>query len=704
MRGGRGSSVFAFDGGLNTNSAALAVPPGALISGMNYEPLAEGYARVQGFERFDGQTAPSDAVFWALELAAGSSPPTPGNDITGQTSGAAAILLDELVGPVGDWSLGTMTGTLLLVALTGTFEDGETLESNGTVIGTCVGTAGENAADTEALRRTYVRQAIEWHRGQIAKVPGQGPVLGVAVHNGVVYAWRDVIGGAYCQTYQATANGWQAMGTVYRMAFDRGEVEPAIGSTVTGALSTATATVIQVVHDTGEYSAANATGWLDVVDMSSGPFQTENLLVDGSFTVRATSFAAQRIAPGGGGRIRTISHNFYGAADRYRLYGTCGGRGQAFELIPGKGVTNISTGMVPDTPIYIFEIGNHLGLSFPGGSLQFSGTGEPNIFDPILGAGEIGFGTEITDVVQANETAVAIFGESKIAVLQGADAESFALDTLTEEAGAEPDTAQRIGKTIYVDRRGLRSLEATQAFGNFKAGTLSGQFERYFRVKYKAGALPIGSYKSKLKSHYRLVWDDGTGLAVYMGGKTPSAIPFSLGTMTPFCFGAGEYGTSEGIFVGGDDGYVYRLDSGNSFDGEPIRGFCMTPFNNFGNPQRDDRFFKVTLELEAPAIASIGISVQYDYGDGYQPMSGEKLFTAQGGASDFLVAGGGGLWDSAIWDEFYWSAPVEARAEADVDGLGRNASFIFATQAATDEDPHTLQAYIVDHAPRKMRR
>lgn len=702
MKSGRTSSVFAFDGGLDTNSAALAVPPGALISGMNYEPLAEGYARVQGYERFDGRQAPSKATFWTLPFSAGQSPIVAGDTVTGASSGAAAVLLDEVIGPVGSWDGGTMAGTLLLVALSGDFEEGEALEVGGVARATVAGPATENLADSEDLRRAYLRQAIEWRRGRIAQVPGQGPVRGVAVHDGVVYAWRDVIGGAYCQTYQATTQGWKALGLVYRLHFGFGKALPEIGDIVTGKDSGATATVVQVVHASGSLTDVTAKGFIDIVDMVNGPFQPENLRFNNNYAAAIERIEVQRLAPGG--RIRTISHNFYGASDLYRLYGTVDGAGRAFELLPGYGATNIDTGMEPDTPERIFEIGNHLGLTFPGGSIQFSATGEPNIWDVLLGAGEFGFGTDVTDVVQANETAVAIFGQSKIGVLQGSDAESFALDTLTEEAGAEPDTAQRIARTVYVDRRGLRSLEATQAFGNFKAGTLSGQFERYFRVKYKSGAKPVGSYVSKLKSHYRLVWNDGTGLAVYMGGKKPSAIPFSMGDLAPSCFGGGEYGESEALFAGSVDGYVYRLDSGNSFDGERIRGFCMTPFNNFGNPQRDDKFFKVTLELEAPAIARIGISVQYDYGDGYQPMSGAKDFTAQGGASDFLVAGGGGVWDTAIWDTFYWSSPVEARAEAYIDGMGRNANFIFATHAQTDEEPHTLQAYIVDHSPRKLRR
>src|SRR3546814_21120100 len=79
----------------------------------------------------------------------------------------------------------------------------------------------------------------------------------------------------------------------------------------------------------------------------------------------------------------------------------------------------------------------------------------------------------------------------------------------------------------------MRSLTATQAFGNFKTGTLSLLIEPYFRSKRRSGATAVLTYVSRTKSQYRLIWSDGTGLSVYMGGKTPEAIPFALG-MQPY--------------------------------------------------------------------------------------------------------------------------------------------------------------------------
>lgn len=685
-------STFAFGGGLDTNSAALAVAPGAVMASMNYEPLAEGYGRMQGYERYDGRPAPSQAQFWTLQFTVGTVAFALGDTVTGATSGATAIVIalpDDLTGTFG---AGNAAGTLIVTNQSGGFVIGESLRVGGVPHATCTGPAGLSHGATNDIIRARKLLAQAYRRGLIQKVPGSGAVRGVAVHAGNVYAWRDNAGATACVGWKATAAGWTALPVLRRMFFTAGTGEIFEGDTITGGSSGATALVRRVVVLTGAWGSSNAAGYLDLSGVTGAFTAAEAIKVGG--VNKATGGTTAEIALPPGGRYRTISHNFYGNAQRYRMYGT-NGVGPAFEMLEDGAIGTIPTGMTTDTPNRIFELSNHLGLIFPGGSVQFSGTGEPRQWQVILGAGEIGLGTEVTDVIQANETAVALFGETKIAVLQGHDASDFALDTLTEEAGAFPDTAQRIAKTVYIDRRGLRSLDATQAFGNFKTGTLSGRFERYFRSRADAGRTAIGSFVCKTKSHYRLMWDDGTGLAIYMGGKVPEALVFNYGDLRPSCFGTGELADSEGIFVGGEDGYVYRLDSGNSHDGVFMESYLMTPFNHFGAPVQEDRFHKVVLELDAPPQCNIGIIAQFDYGDGEKPESKADVPT---------VYGGGGIWSVANYDEFYWSAPVEGRAEAPIDGIGRNASFIIISTAHPTESPHVLQAYIVYRSPRKFRR
>ncbi|AXU17817.1 hypothetical protein C7W88_00075 [Novosphingobium sp. THN1] len=95
--------TYAFGGGLDTNTAALAVAPGAIIAGMNYEPLAEGYSRVQGYERFDGRTAPSAARFWTLDFDQGGQAFEIGDVVTGLTSGATGTVILDPVDLTGSW-------------------------------------------------------------------------------------------------------------------------------------------------------------------------------------------------------------------------------------------------------------------------------------------------------------------------------------------------------------------------------------------------------------------------------------------------------------------------------------------------------------------------------------------------------------------------------------------------------------------------
>lgn len=683
----RSVNTYPLSGGLDTNSPALAVPPGAVRLGKDYEVLAEGYGRVKGYERFDGREAPSAVTWHALAFDEGTTEIVVGDTITGGTSGATGtvVALDD---ETGAWADSDAAGTLLLIDVVGTFEDNESLSGVARANGTAV---PEGAAST-IERRARKFAAMAYRRAQITQVPGSGPVRGVAVHDEEVYAWRDNAGGTALVCHRATATGWSALPTLTRIDFNTGVAQISRGDTVTGGTSGATGEVADYIVTTGFFDSSNAVGWV-ILKGVSGTFQNgEALEIDGATAATATTAPADQ-AIGPGGRVRWLSHNFYASADLYRLYG-CTGEAQAFELIPGAGMVPIDTGMVDDRPTRIFEINNHLGLIFRGGSVQFSGTLQPQVWDVIVGAGEIGFGTEVTDVVQANETAVALFGRNKIGVLQGRDADSFALDTLTEEAGAEPDTAQRVARTVYIDRRGLRDLQATQAYGNFKTGTLSGPFESYLRDKRQRGAVPLGSYVVKTKTHYRLVYDDGTGLSIYMGGKQPQALPFSM-QHTATCFGAGELANDEGVFFGADDGFVYRLESGNSWDGVPITAYVATGYNHFGAPSQYDRFMLLELELDAPGLADIRVLAQFNYGDGSQPNVAQQTFE---------IAGGGGLWDVAEWSAFNWSAPQESRAEADLDGIGRNASFIFATVAALDEDPHVLSAYAVHRSPRRVQR
>jgi hypothetical protein len=691
---GQGVTVqtFAFGGGLDTNSAGLAVNPSALIYGNNYEPLAEGYGRVDGYERCDGRTAPSAAEYYGLSFTSGTAAFVAADTITGLTSGATGIVIGSPAISSGAYGTSDAVGMVAIVATSGTFQAAEALRVGGVTRATCSGAAVLLDAPDDDQQTTWHEATEAYFRALIGVVPGEGDVRGVAIHNGSVYAWRDNVGATKLLGYKASAAGWVALTESYRIAFTTGLAASIVdGASIVGGTSAATATVVRVVVTSGSFAAGNAAGWLHVTGVT-GTFQAAEFIKVGG-TNRATCSGAQTANTfTAGGRVRTKSHNFYGASSRYRLYGVTT-TSYGFELVSDV-MCPIFTGMTTDKPLRMFVMAQHLFFTFAGGSLQFAAAGEPHVWSPILGAGEIGLGTEVTDAVQSNDTATAIFGEQKVAILTGTGSSDFSLNVLTEEAGCDADSAQRIARTVYVDKRGLRSLDATQAFGDFSTGTLSGQFEAYFKSKRRALATVRGSIISRTKSHYRLFWSDGTGLAVYMGTKIPQAIPFDY-AYTPTCFAEGDLSDGEALLVGCTDGYVRRLDSGTNFDGTAITAVCMTPFNHFKSPMQDKRFRKVTLELQGSPLSTISITAQFDYGDINQPIDDGQTIS---------VRGSGGFWDISSWNEFYWDDPFEGTGEVYIDGQGRNASFVLANTSALTETRHILQAYSVHFSPRKMKR
>jgi hypothetical protein len=85
------STPYAFGGGLDQASASLAVPGGRVIAGLNYEPVVNGYQRVQGHERFDGRL-PS-----TMTRAASTIPPRRRRRSSSATSSPAHVGRDRLV-------------------------------------------------------------------------------------------------------------------------------------------------------------------------------------------------------------------------------------------------------------------------------------------------------------------------------------------------------------------------------------------------------------------------------------------------------------------------------------------------------------------------------------------------------------------------------------------------------------------------------
>ena len=89
----------------------------------------------------------------------------------------------------------------------------------------------------------------------------------------------------------------------------------------------------------------------------------------------------------------------------------------------------------------------------------------------------------------------------------------------------------------------------------------------------------------KAKDQYRLFWEDGTGITLYIGRKNPEALPFNL-PVRSFAPARARSRTARAIacLSAVDDGFVYEMNRGTSFDGAAIDSYIRFPFTAAGSP------------------------------------------------------------------------------------------------------------------------
>lgn len=679
-------------GGLDLTTAAIAKAPGSLIACQNYESDEKGYRRVDGYERFDGRPKPSAATTAQLAFNTGTSEPSPDDLVEGASSGAYGWLL-EITVDSGTWGGGDAAGTMILRHVSGTFTDTETLEVASSGFAVADGTQVAAWAADDEEQEAYRVAAVEAARDLIAEVPGSGPVRGVWSLNGETYAVRNNAGGTAAVIHKATAAGWTAVALGHILDFSAGNATSGTigfitGDTITGGTSGATATLDRVVKTEGAWDGTGA-GFF-VLSAITGTFQAET--VTGPTGTATAAGAQDAITINPGGKYRTINKNFYGASEAIRTYGVSG-VDRAFEF-DGSVYVPIRTGLeeADDMPAYVGEMAKHLFLGFDSAILN-SSIGEPVEFDVNGGAGEIGFGHVMTGMESGYLGSMVIAGTDRLSYITGTSAEDFVLNDISPDSGARPDTMAIIGMPHFLDDHGVRSLEAAQEFGNWRMGTVSNKVNTLFPAKTVKGVSAVGAIRIRAKDTYRLFFDDGTGLSIYFGRKSPESMPFTVGFLPYVVATAPNADGTEAIYAGAEDGFVYQMDIGTSHDGEAVDAFVALAHMNQGYPTQEKRYHRMFAEITGGVPSGISVVGSFSYGDTtLEPMSEETTQIGQGG-----------YWDLAQWDNFYWDAPIVSDDPVSIDGIGENVSIGFLSEHA-NVPPHTISSITIHWSPRRAKR
>lgn len=332
-----------------------------------------------------------------------------------------------------------------------------------------------------------------------------------------------------------------------------------------------------------------------------------------SWTLLGTSTLA-------GGKVRGVSYNF--------------GSGHKLMFVDGANYPAILDDTT-NTLSFLSSPSDIQGASFievykqtiflaKGTNLIFSAPLSDTDFTAASGAGVINVGHEINGLRVFRDQLI-IFSRNQIQRLVGNTSSDFQLVPITEDIGcAYPDTIQEVGGDImFLAPDGFRLLSATERIGDFGLEIASAPISKD-ATRFLNSSTEFSSLVLREKAQYRVFssdvaisQDNSSGLiATKFSDQGASRIEWSTlkGFKILCCDGRYLPSGSQGevtIFAN-DDGYVYRLESGSSRDGENINAIFQSPFMPITDPQKRKTIYKMALYIDTIGTFEIEANFLFD--------------------------------------------------------------------------------------------
>jgi len=282
-----------------------------------------------------------------------------------------------------------------------------------------------------------------------------------------------------------------------------------------------------------------------------------------------------------------------------------------------------------------------------------------------------------------------VYTRRDTSVLYGTSSANFALATFNTGTGAVAYTAQTMDQAYVLDDRGVISLNTSLNFGNFLPASLTMNIRPFMQPRIN---LATASTLNREKGQYRVFFSDGYGVYLtILNGTLLGAMPMQFSHVVNCAFEGEDSSGTARMFLGSTNGYVYELERGTSFDGEPIPASIGLPFNSTNSPRILKRYRKASVEVTGNAYAEF----QFGYDLGYR----STYFTQDSDSSNTndLRAS---YWDDWTWDEFVWDGSDIAPSEVEVRGTAENMAI--RVSAVSDLlEPFTVNSIIVHYTFRR---
>lgn len=557
-----------FKGGLISSLSPLqqgTQEPGSASVLINYEPSVDGgYRRILGFQKFDTARVP----YYGAAVVQGG----------GQT-GTSLLLAGVTEAPVvgSTITIGVDTYTIGAVSYNSTLQSLTLTLTTALVSSPADGTAVVFGSKTSLI-------------------------TGVAAWDGTVVAARGN------DVYKSTGSGYTQInvpsyGTVLvdgaaqtgtALIVDGLTAVPQIGDTFT----IAGVALTYIITATPTVTSGGAT-------LAISPALDSSPADNAALTFRSTKFTA-------GNRTRF---------DRYRIGSTekiAGANGVSFPFIyDNTSFTKLTTVTDLEGAEYVTWFKNSLFFA-NGDAVFFSAPFTDTDFSAASGGGVINVGGNITGLVAFREQLI-IFCEQSIKRLVGNSSADFQLQPITEKIGCtSSETIREVsGDVMFLGPDGLRLLSATDRIGDFGLASVSKQIQGELTQLISSSTF-FASLTIKAKSQYRLFGysasvaaDKAKGI---LGTQFGDRIEWSeLRGIKAYSADSDYHDREELVIFANDDGYVYELENGNTFDGSNIKSSFYTPYWPVNDPRIRKTFYKLHTYLDPQGSVNAFLNMKLDF-------------------------------------------------------------------------------------------
>tara|TARA_R100001163_G_scaffold5377_1_gene6509 strand:- start:5342 stop:6988 length:1647 start_codon:yes stop_codon:yes gene_type:complete len=340
---------------------------------------------------------------------------------------------------------------------------------------------------------------------------------------------------------------------------------------------------------------------------------------------------------------------------------------------------------------HVVAFKNHMFYSGMSGTPQevvFSEPFDEDGFNASDGAGSIKVDDTIVGLKVFRDN-LFIFCENRIFKLGGSSLSDFAIVPVTRNIGCINGFSilEFAGDLVFLGPDGLRTVAGTARIGDVELGTISTNVQQLFRENLD-DADAFVSLVIPDKTQYRIFFSKATGIASATIGviAVMKGQAFEFSTMKGIRPSCADTVIEDGDVVvlhGGFDGFVYRQEKGNTFDGTLINAKYRSPDLNMGDPGVRKHMQRVNINYAPESTIDADLFVRYDY---------ESNTSTRPAAYPLDSTNVAGIYGTSVYGSAVYGGPSQPIVRKAVEGSGFAVALRVEDGAAATA-PYTLKGF-----------